>query len=153
MLSANVYARSKTENEAAAARALDVVGLAGKRDLPAWHRPRPRGPPRHWSIAAWPYPSVARLYGDGNNSTLPIVLVEDVADAMVKAIDVAGIEGESFNLAADPCITANDFLDELENRARIKLRRVPTTSAPRLYGEGDGEVGDPAARRPGAPAG
>ncbi|MGB9340477.1 MAG: hypothetical protein WCB63_14600, partial [Polyangiales bacterium] len=45
-----------------------------------------------------------------------------------------GIEGESFNLAADPCITANDYLDELERRARIKLRRV-ATSAPRLYGE------------------
>ncbi|MGB5284431.1 MAG: NAD(P)-dependent oxidoreductase, partial [Polyangiales bacterium] len=132
MLRANVYARSKTENEA------QLLELWKSSGLPVViFRPGivlgQGGPPRHWGIAAWPYPSVARLYGDGNNP-LPIVLVEDVADAMVKAIDVPGIEGESFNLAADPCITANDYLDELENRARIKLRRVPT-SAPRLYGE------------------
>jgi len=132
MLRANVYARSKTENEA------QLLELWKSSGLPVViFRPGivlgQGGPPRHWGIAAWPYPSVARLYGDGNNP-LPIVLVEDVADAMVKAIDVAGIEGESFNLAADPCITANDYLDELERRARIKLRRV-ATSAPRLYGE------------------
>ncbi len=132
MLRANVYARSKTENEA------QLLGLWKSAGLPVViFRPGivlgKGGPPRHWGIAAWPYPSVARLYGDGNNP-LPIVLVEDVADAMVRAMDVPGIEGESFNLASDPCITANEYLDELEHHARIKLRRV-ASSAPRLYGE------------------
>ena len=132
MLRANVYARSKTENES------QLLELWKSQGLPVViFRPGivlgKGGPPRHWGIAAWPYPSVARLYGDGNNQ-LPIVLVEDVADAMVRAIDVPGIEGESFNLASDPCITANEYLDELESHARIKLRRV-ATSAPRLYGE------------------
>ncbi|MGB8329199.1 MAG: NAD-dependent epimerase/dehydratase family protein, partial [Polyangiales bacterium] len=132
MLRANVYARSKTENEAQLLALWESAGLPVVIFRPGIVLGK-GGPPRHWGVAAWPYPSVARLYGDGNNP-LPIVLVEDVADAMVRAMEVPGIEGESFNLASDPCITANEYLDELERHAGIKLRRV-ATSAPRLYGE------------------
>jgi nucleoside-diphosphate-sugar epimerase len=132
MLRANAYARSKAENEA------QLLGLWKSSALPVViFRPGivlgKGGNPRHWGVAAWPYPSVARLSGDGNNP-LPIVLVEDVAKAMVKAIEVPGIEGHSFNLTSDPCMTANEYLDELERRAQIKLRRV-STSPQRLYGE------------------
>lgn len=122
MLRANPYARSKAENERV------LLELMERRNLPVvlW---RPGivlgrgGNPYHWGVCAWPYHSVCRLYGDGNNP-LPIVLVEDVADAMVKAAHVDGIVGESFNLTADPCITANEYLDELERRAGVKIRRV-----------------------------
>jgi nucleoside-diphosphate-sugar epimerase/predicted dehydrogenase len=132
MLRANVYARSKAENEA------QLLELWRSSGLPAViFRPGivlgKGASPRHWGVAAWPYSSIARLYGQGNNP-LPIVLVEDVADAMVKAIDVPGIEGESFNLTSNPCMTANEYLDELEQHAKIKLRRV-STSPSRLYGE------------------
>jgi nucleoside-diphosphate-sugar epimerase/predicted dehydrogenase len=132
MLRANPYSRSKAENEAL------LLELHRARGLPVViFRPGivlgPGGSPYHWGVAAWPYSSVARLYGDGNNP-LPIVLVDDVADAMVRGMDTPGIEGESFNLTAEPCITANEYLDELERHAGIKVRRVPT--APwRSYGE------------------
>ncbi len=122
MLRANPYARSKAENERV------LIELREQRGLPLviW---RPGivlgrgGNPYHWGVCAWPYHSVCRLYGDGNNP-LPIVLVDDVAEAMVKAAHVEGIEGESFNLTADPCITANEYLDELERRAGVKIKRV-----------------------------
>lgn len=132
LLRANVYARSKAENET------QLLELRKSSGLPVViFRPGvvlgKEGSPRHWGVAAWPYPSVARLYGDGSNP-LPIVLVEDVADAMVKAIGVPGIEGESFNLTSEPCITANEYLDELERHAHIKLRRM-ATSPTRWYGE------------------
>lgn len=132
MLRANPYARSKAENEAL------LLEFHASRGLPVViFRPGivlgPGGSPYHWGVAAWPYSSVARLYGRGDNP-LPIVLVDDVADAMVRAMDVAGIEGESFNLAAQSCITANDYLDELERHAGIKVRRVPTPPW-RSYGE------------------
>jgi nucleoside-diphosphate-sugar epimerase len=41
---------------------------------------------------------------------VPLVLVDDVAGALVRCLDVDGIEGESFNLAADPCVTPREYL-------------------------------------------
>ena len=117
------YTRSKVENERL------LLELHRSQGLPVViFRPGivlgHGGNPYHWGIAAWPYNSVCGLWGDGNNQ-LPIVLTDDVADAMARAIDVLGIEGESYNLASAPCITANEYLDELERQAGIKLRRVP----------------------------
>lgn len=112
----------------------------------------PGGNPLHWGIAGWPFNSVPRLYGDGN-SPLPIVLVDDCADAMVRAQDVPGIEGESFNIIGEPVITAQQYLDELERAAGVKFNRVATSSA-RYFVEDVGKyvikaIGrDPAAKVP-----
>jgi nucleoside-diphosphate-sugar epimerase/predicted dehydrogenase len=120
------YARSKVENEA------NLLALHQHKGLPlVLFRPGivlgHGGCPLHWGIAGWPYPSVARLWGDGN-AKLPIVLVDDCADAMVRALRVPGIEGRSYNLVGPPLVTANEYLDELESRAGLRLRRVPTSS-------------------------
>lgn len=126
MLRANPYARSKVENERI------LMQLHHERGLPVVIV-RPGivlgrgGSPLHWGIAAWPYDTVCRLYGDGN-SPLPIVLVEDVADAFVRALEAPNAIGQAYNLAGPPCITANDYLDEVEHRAGIRLRRVATPS-------------------------
>jgi len=80
---------------------------------------------------------VCRLYGDGDKP-LPIVLVEDVAAAMVKMLDAPGAVGQSYNLTADPCISASEYLDELEQHAGVKLRRVPVP-AWRSYAESIGK--------------
>ncbi|MBF2076173.1 MAG: NAD-dependent epimerase/dehydratase family protein [Synechococcales cyanobacterium C42_A2020_086] len=126
------YARSKAENERR------LLELHQKTGFPVViFRPGivlgKGGDPAHWGIAAWPYGSVCRLWGDGNNK-LPIVLVDDVADAMVKALTVPGIEGESYNLTSTPCITANEYLDLFEQQAGLKLKRVPVPSW-KEYGE------------------
>ncbi len=126
MLRANPYARSKVENER------ELLALHRERGLPlVINRPGivlgAGGNPYHWGIAEWPYTSVCRLYGDGNNP-LPLVLVDDVAVAMVKMQQVEGVVGQSYNLTAEASITANEYLDELERRAGIKLRRVPMPS-------------------------
>jgi len=120
------YTRSKVENEQL------LLELHREQGLPVViFRPGvvlgKGGSPYHWGIAAWPYSSVCNLWGDGNNP-LPIVLVDDVVDAMVRAIEVPGIEGESYNLSSAPCITANEYLDEFERQANVKLRRIPTPS-------------------------
>ena len=132
MLRANPYARSKVENERI------LLELHRQRGLPVIiFRPGvvlgAGGPPLHWGIAAWPHDTVCRLYGDGKQS-LPIVLVNDVADAMVKALGTPAAIGQSFNLAGSAGITANDYLDEVERRAGIRLKRVPTPSF-QAYGE------------------
>lgn len=83
------------------------------------------GNPCHWGVAMWPYHSVCETWGRGD-SPLPIVLVRDVADALVRCIEVSGIEGESFNLVGDTTLTAQDYLDAVEQGARIRLERRVT---------------------------
>jgi nucleoside-diphosphate-sugar epimerase len=58
--------------------------------------------------------------------------VEDVASGLVAALDAPGIEGESFNLVAAPVLSAQEYLDELERAAGIRLQRHPKAIA-RFY--------------------
>ncbi len=126
MLRVQPYSRSKAENERV------LLQLHREKGLPVViFRPGivlgKGGSPYHWGVVAWPYSSVCSVWGEGNNP-LPIVLVDDVADAMVRAINVSGIDGESYNLSSEPCITAHEYLDEFERQAGIKFSRVPTSS-------------------------
>ena len=63
--------------------------------------------------------NICEVWGDGNN-ILPFVLVEDVAAALIRGIEVPAIEGHSYNLIDAPLATANDYLDELQRRAGSK---------------------------------
>lgn len=132
MLRANPYARSKVENERALRAMHQERGLPLVIVRPGIVLGR-GGNPMHWGVAAWPYETVVRLYGNGDHP-LPIVLVEDVADGLVRALDAPGAVGQSYNLAGPPCLTANDYLDAIERRAGVRLRRVPTPSS-RAFGE------------------
>jgi nucleoside-diphosphate-sugar epimerase/predicted dehydrogenase len=151
VLRLNIYPRAKVEIEKLLLELHRSKGLGA-----VIFRPGivlgPGGNPLHWGIAGWPFNSVPRLYGDGN-SPLPIVLVDDCADAMVRAQSVPGIEGESFNIIGEPVITAQQYLDELERAAGVKFNRVPTSST-RYFVEDIGKyvikaIGrDPAAKIP-----
>lgn len=81
--------------------------------------------PFHWGIGMWSWDSVCQIWGAGRNP-LPLVLVEDVADAMARSLTVSGIEGESFNLAADPGLSAHDYIEEVERYAGVELQKLPT---------------------------
>ena len=80
------------------------------------------GNPCHWGVGTWPYTTVCRLWGDGE-SPLPFVLVNDCADAMVRTLS-ANVSGETFNLVGDPDMTGNEYLDELERLAGVKIQRL-----------------------------
>lgn len=126
MLRANPYARSKVENERNLMELHETSGFPVVIVRPGIVL-GPGGNPLHWGIAAWPHETVCRLYGDGNNP-LPIVLVDDCADAMVATMDAEGIVGNSLNLCGPAVITANDYIDEIEKRAGVRLTRVPRPS-------------------------
>jgi nucleoside-diphosphate-sugar epimerase len=57
---------------------------------------------------------------------LPLVLVEDVAAGLVAAMRAGGIEGHSFNLVGDPCLSAQEYLDELDGAGRMRIQRHST---------------------------
>jgi nucleoside-diphosphate-sugar epimerase/predicted dehydrogenase len=124
------YTRSKVENEMRLLKLHQEKGLPVVITRPGVVLGR-GGNPYHWGIAAWNYTSVCNLWGNGENP-LPIVLVDDVADALVKAMTTPGIEGRSYNLASRPCISAQDYLNAIEQQAHVKIRRVPL-SARRMY--------------------
>ena len=51
------------------------------------------------------------------------MLVEDIARALLLARELPGLEGRSFNLVADPCLSAQEYLDEVDRIAGLCLRR------------------------------
>jgi predicted dehydrogenase/nucleoside-diphosphate-sugar epimerase len=114
----NYYARAKAASEAI------LTEMHQKQRLPlVIFRPGivigQHGNPFHWGVGRFSE-NICEVWGDGNN-TLPFVLVEDVAVALIRGIEVPGIEGHFYNLIDAPLATANDYLDELQRRAGIKL--------------------------------
>jgi predicted dehydrogenase/nucleoside-diphosphate-sugar epimerase len=77
------------------------------------------GNPLHWGVGRFSQ-NVCEVWGNGRNP-LPLVLNSDVAAALVRGLDVPGIEGRSFNLADLPLISARDYLDELQRHGALKL--------------------------------
>ncbi len=121
----NLYARAKAASEEL------LLQMHRERKLPlVIFRPGivigRGGSPFHWGVGMWSHGSVCELWGDGRNK-LPLVLVEDVARALLAARELPGLEGRSFNLAADPCLSAQEYLDELDRLGGLRLRRIETS--------------------------
>jgi predicted dehydrogenase/nucleoside-diphosphate-sugar epimerase len=120
----NYYARAKAGSEQV------VMELHRERGLPvATFRPGivigRGGSPLHWGIGMWSFDAVCQLWGQGR-SPLPLVLVEDVASALVAALDAPDIEGESFNLVAESKLTAREYLTALEGCTGVEFQKIPT---------------------------
>jgi predicted dehydrogenase/nucleoside-diphosphate-sugar epimerase len=77
------------------------------------------GNPFHWGVGKFSE-SVCEIWGDGTNK-LPLVLVQDVAAALVRCIQIEGIEGRSYNLIDIPLLSAREYLTELQRLAGMKL--------------------------------
>ncbi len=120
----NLYARAKQVIEQ------DLLQLHAERQLPlVIVRPGivigSGGSPFHWGIGMWNSDSAVQVWGDGRNP-LPLVLAEDVADGLIRAMTTPGIEGESFNLVADTSLTAREYLDALQERLGVSIDVIPT---------------------------
>jgi len=119
----NAYARAKVAIESLLAqmhqqRGLHVVVFRPGIVIGA------EGDPRHPGVGSWPNASTCRPWGGGWHA-LPFVLVDDCADAIVRALHLPAVAGESFNLAADACLSGNEYLDALEQNAGIQIKRLP----------------------------
>lgn len=73
----------------------------------------------HWGVGKFSS-GICEVWGDGTNK-LPLVLVQDVAAALVRCIQAEGIEGRSYNLIDVPLLTAREYLEELQRLAGVKL--------------------------------
>jgi predicted dehydrogenase/nucleoside-diphosphate-sugar epimerase len=77
------------------------------------------GNPFHWGVGRFSE-NICEVWDQGNNK-LPFVLVGDVAAGLIRAIEVPGIEGRSYNLIDLPLLTARDYLGELQKITGHKL--------------------------------
>lgn len=115
----NHYARAKAAGEAL------LTDLHRTRGLPlVIARPGivigAGGNPFHWGVGMWRSDGLCEVWGDGQNK-LPLVLVDDVADGLARMMDVPGIEGRSYNLIDAPIMSARDYLDELQQMAKMRI--------------------------------
>jgi nucleoside-diphosphate-sugar epimerase/predicted dehydrogenase len=120
----NLYARAKTASEELLWKMHKEQGLPVVILRPGVVIGR-GGSPFHWGVAMWWHDAVCQTWGDGQNK-LPLVLVEDVASGMIAAMDTPDIEGRSFNLVGDPCLNAQEYLDELNRCGGFHVQRHTT---------------------------
>lgn len=71
------------------------------------------GPVNHVGVANWFGLGRCAYWGKGDN-LIPAVLVDDVVKALVATIDAEGIDGRTYNLSAEPCISSRDYVAEVE---------------------------------------
>jgi predicted dehydrogenase/nucleoside-diphosphate-sugar epimerase len=88
------------------------------------------GNPFHWGVGKFAE-GLCEVWGDGKNR-LPLVLVQDVAAALVRCSQTEGIDGRSYNLVDVPLLSAQEYLWELQRIAGIKLT-VHYRSIARFY--------------------
>ncbi|MGX4770525.1 NAD-dependent epimerase/dehydratase family protein [Bradyrhizobium guangdongense] len=77
------------------------------------------GTPFHWGVGRFSE-HICEVWGNGRHP-LPFVLVEDVASALVRMIEVPGIDGRSYNLSDRPLLSAREYLVALERASGLRL--------------------------------
>jgi predicted dehydrogenase/nucleoside-diphosphate-sugar epimerase len=116
----NLYARSKAECERR------LMKLHHQRGLPLTIA-RPGivvghgGPLQHWGIGRWHGAGAVRIWGPGDN-ILPFVLIDDVADGLVRMAARPSAIGESFNLIGEPMLSARDYFDAIHETLGARIR-------------------------------
>lgn len=80
--------------------------------------------PIHYGVgrfAAW---NRLSYWGDGGHK-LPFVLVEDAADALVRALEVPAIEARSFLIADSPLLSARDYVAAMQVCSGGRVKAAP----------------------------
>lgn len=78
------------------------------------------------SIGAWLSPTCCSVVGSGR-TPLPMVLVEDVAKALVLAKDSPGVDGRTFNLAGDVRLSAVEYCQIAAEHSKRNFRVAPSS--------------------------
>jgi nucleoside-diphosphate-sugar epimerase len=123
----NPYARGKVESEkllldyhaskglpAVIVRPCLVVGRGGSL--------------AHGGLGSWRSATCLVGWGNGKNP-MPFVLVQDVAAALVLALDAPGIEGKTFNLGGDVFLSAREYIRLVSERTLRNFRFYPRNLA------------------------
>lgn len=83
------------------------------------------GPVMHLGVANWFGLGRCQFWGRGEN-LLPAILVGDVVKGLMAAMDTAGIDGNIYNLSAEPCFSARQYIAEVESVLGVKIASSPS---------------------------
>ena len=123
----NPYARGKVESEKLLLEYHAAKGLPAVIVRPCLVVGR-GGALTHGGLGSWRTPTCLVGWGDGSNP-LPFVLVQDVAAALVLALDAPGIEGRTFNLGGDVFLSAREYIQLAGERTLRNFRFYPRNLA------------------------
>lgn len=120
----NHYARSKATCEAL------LMDLHKRKGFPVViFRPGivigPGCPPAHWGVGMFQSDTRVQLWGDGLHK-LPLVLVQDVAEALALAMDRDGIDGQTFLLTDEPLLSGFEYVEIISRESGTRVRAEPT---------------------------
>lgn len=82
----------------------------------------------HGGVGTWNGLGSCIFWGDGRGK-LPLVLVDDVARGLIAAMQTPDIEGHSFNLVDEPCLSAREYVEQIERFAGVAIQTFPTGTA------------------------
>jgi nucleoside-diphosphate-sugar epimerase len=80
--------------------------------------------PIHYGVGRFSEWNRLTYWGDGRHK-LPFVLVEDAADALVRALEVPGIEERSFLITDTPLLSARDYVAAMQARSGGGVHAAP----------------------------
>jgi predicted dehydrogenase/nucleoside-diphosphate-sugar epimerase len=80
----------------------------------------PGTPPAHLGVGRFSSETRVDFWGDGE-TPLPLVLVDDVADALVRSLDRPGIVGQTLLLTSPPLLSAREYVDEVATHMMTKI--------------------------------
>jgi predicted dehydrogenase/nucleoside-diphosphate-sugar epimerase len=113
-----------------------LLDLHAKRGLPAVIlRPGivigPGSPVQHLGLGVWPSETACVRWGRDIDRGLPLVLVDDVAEAFLCAMraDIRQLAGKAFNLVGDVRLSAREYIDALRRESERDFRLYPQSVA------------------------
>jgi nucleoside-diphosphate-sugar epimerase len=87
----------------------------------------PGSPPAHLGVGRFASETRVDFWGDGMNP-LPLVLVDDVADALLRTLDAPSIEGETLLLTGPPLMTARDYVAAVSAQMGTRIDARPRSA-------------------------
>ena len=84
-------------------------------------------PPTHPGVGLFLRETRVDYWGDGRNP-LPFVLVDDVADALARAMDAPGITGQTLLVTSPPLMSARDYVQTLSEKMGTRIDARPRSA-------------------------
>jgi nucleoside-diphosphate-sugar epimerase/predicted dehydrogenase len=84
----------------------------------------PGSPPAHLGVGRFASETRMTYFGDGRNP-LPLVLVDDVAEALALALEKPDISGKTMLVTSPPLLTAREYVEEVARAMGSKIDARP----------------------------